>query len=108
MFWVVDSLTMRKYKLMKCLDDSCDSAVEKVNVDESQVRRLQVFVYLDDRNSPASPYQNKSICQYTRLKNVLKIKQQLLLKMAESLIIYFAGEASGYRPSACPLDLSGS
>lgn len=38
---------------MKCLDDSCDSAVEKVNADESQVRRPQVFVYLDDRNSPS-------------------------------------------------------
>ncbi|TNM91545.1 transmembrane protein 110, like [Takifugu flavidus] len=37
MFWVVDSLMMRKYKLMKCLDDSCDSAEEKGNADESQV-----------------------------------------------------------------------
>lgn len=30
---------MRKYKMMKCLDDSCDSAAEKGNADESQVRR---------------------------------------------------------------------
>lgn len=38
MFWVVDSLMMRKYKLMKCLDDSCDSAADKGDADESQVR----------------------------------------------------------------------
>ncbi|XP_029317534.1 transmembrane protein 110, like [Cottoperca gobio] len=29
MFWVVDSLMMRKYKTMKSLDDSCDSSVQK-------------------------------------------------------------------------------
>ncbi|XP_033471113.1 transmembrane protein 110, like [Epinephelus lanceolatus] len=43
MFWVVDSLTMRKYKTMKSLDDSCDSSVKKadslpwVNSEESRV-----------------------------------------------------------------------
>ncbi|XP_071379217.1 transmembrane protein 110, like [Centroberyx affinis] len=43
MFWVVDSLMMRKYKTMKSLDDSCDSAVKKadslpwVTNDESRV-----------------------------------------------------------------------
>eukprot|EP00064_Thunnus_orientalis_P017002 superscaffoldBa00003502_g17076 len=31
MFWVVDSLTMRKYKTMKSLDDSCDSSVKKAD-----------------------------------------------------------------------------
>ncbi|KAK2859129.1 hypothetical protein Q5P01_003749 [Channa striata] len=31
MFWVVDSLMMRKYKTMKTLDDSCDSSVEKAD-----------------------------------------------------------------------------
>ncbi|XP_029901564.1 transmembrane protein 110, like [Myripristis murdjan] len=31
MFWVVDSLMMRKYKTMKSLDDSCDSAVKKAD-----------------------------------------------------------------------------
>ncbi|XP_026220142.1 transmembrane protein 110, like [Anabas testudineus] len=31
MFWVVDSLMMRKYKTMKSLDDSCDSSVKKVD-----------------------------------------------------------------------------
>ncbi|KAM3842283.1 store-operated calcium entry regulator STIMATE-like [Diretmus argenteus] len=31
MFWVVDSLMMRKYKTMKSLDDSCDSSVEKAD-----------------------------------------------------------------------------
>ncbi|KAA8580367.1 hypothetical protein FQN60_005902, partial [Etheostoma spectabile] len=44
MFWVVDSLMMRKYKTMKSLDDSCDSAVKKAdslpwaNSEESLVR----------------------------------------------------------------------
>ncbi|KAK2882914.1 transmembrane protein 110, like [Channa argus] len=43
MFWVVDSLMMRKYKTMKSLDDSCDSSVKKAdslpweNNDESRV-----------------------------------------------------------------------
>lgn len=43
MFWVVDSLMMRKYKTMKSLDDSCDASAEKAeslpwtNGDESQV-----------------------------------------------------------------------
>ncbi|XP_028256544.1 transmembrane protein 110, like isoform X2 [Parambassis ranga] len=43
MFWVVDSLMMRKYKTMKSLDDSCDCSVKKadspphVNSDESRV-----------------------------------------------------------------------
>lgn len=43
MFWVVDSLTMRKYKTMKSLDDSCDSSAKKAdslpweNGDESRV-----------------------------------------------------------------------
>uniref|UniRef100_H3D525 Transmembrane protein 110, like n=1 Tax=Tetraodon nigroviridis TaxID=99883 RepID=H3D525_TETNG len=37
MFWVVDSLTMRKNKMTKSLDDSCVSAAEKVDTDESQV-----------------------------------------------------------------------
>ncbi|KAM4614770.1 transmembrane protein 110, like [Polymixia lowei] len=43
MFWVVDSLMMRKYKTTKSLDDSCDSTVNKasslpwVNSDESRV-----------------------------------------------------------------------
>ncbi|KAM9327611.1 transmembrane protein 110, like [Pholidichthys leucotaenia] len=39
MFWVVDSLMMRKYKTMKSLDDSCDSSVTKAdsaNSEESQ------------------------------------------------------------------------
>ncbi|XP_017267088.1 transmembrane protein 110, like [Kryptolebias marmoratus] len=31
MFWVVDSLMMRKYKTMKSLDDSCDSSVKKAD-----------------------------------------------------------------------------
>ncbi|XP_013873683.1 transmembrane protein 110, like [Austrofundulus limnaeus] len=31
MFWVVDSLTMRKYNTMKSLDDTCDGAVKKPN-----------------------------------------------------------------------------
>ncbi|XP_047245784.1 transmembrane protein 110, like isoform X1 [Girardinichthys multiradiatus] len=30
MFWVVDSLTMRKYKTMKSLDDTCDTMKKKV------------------------------------------------------------------------------
>ncbi|XP_059182162.1 transmembrane protein 110, like [Centropristis striata] len=43
MFWVVDSLMMRKYKTMKSLDDSCDSSVKKAdsmpwgNSEESRV-----------------------------------------------------------------------
>lgn len=43
MFWVVDSLMMRKFKTMKSLDDSCDSTGKKadsllcVNPDETQV-----------------------------------------------------------------------
>ncbi|XP_042367224.1 transmembrane protein 110, like isoform X2 [Plectropomus leopardus] len=43
MFWVVDSLMMRKYKTMKSLDDSCDGSVKKadslpwVNGEESRV-----------------------------------------------------------------------
>ncbi|XP_071776681.1 transmembrane protein 110, like [Centroberyx gerrardi] len=43
MFWVVDSLMMRKYKTMKSLDDSCDSPVKNadslpwVTNDESRV-----------------------------------------------------------------------
>lgn len=40
MFWVVDSLMMRKYKTMKSLDDSCDSSVKKadtLNTEESRV-----------------------------------------------------------------------
>lgn len=43
MFWVVDSLMMRKYKTMKTLDDLCDSTVKKadsllhVDQDETQV-----------------------------------------------------------------------
>lgn len=31
MFWVVDSLMMRKYKTMKSLDDSCDSSAKKAD-----------------------------------------------------------------------------
>ncbi|XP_051249136.1 transmembrane protein 110, like [Dicentrarchus labrax] len=31
MFWVVDSLMMRKYKTMKSLDDSCDGSVKKAD-----------------------------------------------------------------------------
>ncbi|KAM3587759.1 uncharacterized protein V6R79_013483 [Siganus canaliculatus] len=31
MFWVVDSLMMRKYKTMKSLDDSCDDSVKKAD-----------------------------------------------------------------------------
>ncbi|XP_062299296.1 transmembrane protein 110, like isoform X1 [Scomber scombrus] len=31
MFWVIDSLMMRKYKTMKSLDDSCDSSVKKAD-----------------------------------------------------------------------------
>lgn len=31
MFWVVDSLMMRKYKTMKSLEDSCDSSVKKAD-----------------------------------------------------------------------------
>ena len=48
MFWVVDSLMMRKYKTMKSLDDSCDSSVKKAdslpwgNSEESRVRRTDV------------------------------------------------------------------
>lgn len=38
MFWVVDSLMMRKYKMMISLDDSCDNRAEKAEADESQVR----------------------------------------------------------------------
>ena len=44
MFWVVDSLMMRKYKTMKSLDDSCDDSVKKAdslpwtNSEESRVR----------------------------------------------------------------------
>lgn len=43
MFWVVDSLTMRKYKTMKSLDDSCDSSAKKTdslpraNIDDTRV-----------------------------------------------------------------------
>ncbi|XP_034529865.1 transmembrane protein 110, like [Notolabrus celidotus] len=37
MFWVVDSLMMRKYKTMKSLDDSFDDSVKKVNGEESRV-----------------------------------------------------------------------
>uniref|UniRef100_A0A3Q3WIT5 Uncharacterized protein n=1 Tax=Mola mola TaxID=94237 RepID=A0A3Q3WIT5_MOLML len=37
MFWVVDSLMMRKYKTMKSLEDSCDGSVKKANSEESQV-----------------------------------------------------------------------
>ncbi|XP_076578162.1 transmembrane protein 110, like [Chaetodon auriga] len=43
MFWVVDSLTMRKHKTMKSLDDSCDGAAKKAdslpwtNSEESRV-----------------------------------------------------------------------
>lgn len=43
MFWVVDSLMMRKYKTMKSLDDSCDGSAEKAdslpwtNSEESRV-----------------------------------------------------------------------
>lgn len=40
MFWVVDSLMMRKYKMIKSLDDSCGNTAEVVNTDESQVRRV--------------------------------------------------------------------
>ena len=46
MFWVVDSLMMRKYKTMKSLDDSCNSAVAEkadstpwADSEESRVRR---------------------------------------------------------------------
>lgn len=66
-----------------------------------------LFILMIVIHLPAPPYQNKSIRQYTKLKDVFKIKRQLL-KMVESLIIYYAGEAFGYRPSACALDLSGS
>uniref|UniRef100_A0A665UX10 Transmembrane protein 110, like n=1 Tax=Echeneis naucrates TaxID=173247 RepID=A0A665UX10_ECHNA len=44
MFWVVDSLMMRKYKTMASLDDSCSSTVKtadslpRVNSEESRVR----------------------------------------------------------------------
>lgn len=43
MFWVVDSLTMRKYKTMKSLEDSCDGSARKAeslpwsNGEETQV-----------------------------------------------------------------------
>lgn len=42
MFWVVDSLMMRKFKTIKSLDDTCDSSVRKadsllcINSDETQ------------------------------------------------------------------------
>uniref|UniRef100_A0A8C6U5M2 Transmembrane protein 110, like n=1 Tax=Neogobius melanostomus TaxID=47308 RepID=A0A8C6U5M2_9GOBI len=42
MFWVVDSLMMRKFKTMKTLDDTCDSSAKKadsvlcINSDETQ------------------------------------------------------------------------
>lgn len=63
MFWVVDSLMMRKYKLMKCLDDSCDSAAEKGNADESQVRRDQAGVCPDGLVVclPARPQKHPSV-----------------------------------------------
>ncbi|XP_047245785.1 transmembrane protein 110, like isoform X2 [Girardinichthys multiradiatus] len=34
MFWVVDSLTMRKYKTMKSLDDTCDTMKKKVLLED--------------------------------------------------------------------------
>lgn len=48
MFWVVDSLTMRKYKTMKGLDDSCEGGSAKKadslpwtnGTEESRVRKL--------------------------------------------------------------------
>uniref|UniRef100_A0A4W5KBP6 Transmembrane protein 110, like n=1 Tax=Hucho hucho TaxID=62062 RepID=A0A4W5KBP6_9TELE len=50
MFWVVDSLMMRKYKTLKSLDDTCDpltkvdSTAPWVTGDESQVRvRIVIF-----------------------------------------------------------------
>lgn len=52
MFWVVDSLMMRKYKTMKSLDDSCDSSVVKkgdppawATDEETQVRIIAIQSY---------------------------------------------------------------
>lgn len=44
MFWVVDSLMMRKFKTLKSLEDSCDDSAKKAdtppwtNSEESRVR----------------------------------------------------------------------
>lgn len=76
---------MRKYKLMKCLDDSCDSAAEKGNADESQVRRDQAVVCPDVLPGL------KSVRQYRKLK----IKQQKNGGTSN----HCPGEASGGRRS---------
>lgn len=55
---------MRKYKLMKCLDDSCDGAAEKGDADESQVRRDQAVVRPDGSLPPCSA--SKSIRRYRK------------------------------------------
>lgn len=50
MFWVVDSLMMRKYKTLKNLDDSCDRSVKKADSqsgednEESRVRITPVVI----------------------------------------------------------------
>lgn len=41
MFWVVDSLTMRKLKTLKSLDDSCDSSVKKADWEDSEESRVR-------------------------------------------------------------------
>ncbi|XP_029017493.1 transmembrane protein 110, like [Betta splendens] len=51
MFWVVDSLTMRKYKTLKSLDDSCDSSVRKVDSqswDENEESRVLLTTDTDE------------------------------------------------------------
>lgn len=48
MFWVVDSLMMRKYKTMKSLDDSCDSSVKKADsLPHSEESRVLLTVETD-------------------------------------------------------------
>ncbi|XP_060935113.1 transmembrane protein 110, like isoform X1 [Limanda limanda] len=55
MFWVVDSLMMRKYKTMKGLDDSCDSSVQKADsppgVDGEESRVLLTETDTDETSS---------------------------------------------------------
>lgn len=47
MFWVVDSLTMRKYKTMKSLDDSYDSSAKKADSLNSEESRGLLTVESD-------------------------------------------------------------
>ncbi|KAI3366328.1 hypothetical protein L3Q82_000490 [Scortum barcoo] len=47
MFWVVDSLTMRKYKTMKSLDDSYDSSAKKADSLNSEESRVLLTVESD-------------------------------------------------------------